>query len=226
MTVVAACVCGSDVAVVTLMVVGTLATAAGWFAVARHRASIWVVFGVTNGMLGVAALATRDVPLSPDVAAGTAALAGLAVGLALYGGTVAFVALVRRMPAFAKDVTDLYGRGTGLTLPVALVLASGVAAPGEELFWRGLFQQHIAQGSGRAVAAVATWLVYVAANAVSRSLPITAAAIVAGGVWVLLAAWTGGVLAALLCHVAWTGLMLAFPPPGGVRPSDAAQEVA
>jgi membrane protease YdiL (CAAX protease family) len=225
-TIVAACVCGSDGVVVALMVVGTLATGVGWYAVARRGASIWVVFALTNGMLGVAALATHRVPLSPDVAAGAAALAGLVVGVALYVGTVAFVALVRRVPTFANDVTDLYGRGAGTSLPVALVLAAGFAAPGEELFWRGLFQQHVALDRGRTVAAVATWLVYVAANAVSRSLPITAAAVVAGGVWVVLAAWTGGVLAALLCHVMWTGLMIAFPPPGGVRPSDAVVEAA
>lgn len=221
MTVVAACVCGSDAVVVTLMVVGAVATAAGWYAVARRGASIWVVFAVTNGMLGVAALATRRVPLSPDVAAGVAALAGLAVGLALYGATVGFVVLVQRVPAFARDVSALYARGAGMSLPVALVLGAGFAASGEELFWRGLFQQHISLESGRTVAAVATWLIYIGVNAVSRSLPITAAAVVAGGVWVLLAAWTGGVLAALLCHVVWTGLMLALPPPGGAAPADA-----
>jgi membrane protease YdiL (CAAX protease family) len=208
------------------MAAGATATAAGWYAVARRGASIWVVFGATNALLAVAALLTRRVPLTPRVAPGDAALAGLVAGLALYFGTVAFVIFARRWPAFAEHVTDLYGRGAGLSLPAALVLAVGLAAPGEELFWRGLFQQHLAEGSSRASAAAATWIVYVAANAVSRSLPITAAAVVAGGVWIALAAWTGGALAALLCHAVWTGLMIGFPPPGGARPSRSVREAA
>jgi membrane protease YdiL (CAAX protease family) len=220
----AACPCGSTAAVVTLMVVGAVATAAGWYAVAQRGASIWVVFGVTNSLLAIAAILTGRVPLSPQVGAGGAAVAGLGAGLALYLATVAFVTVARRWPAFAEDVTDLYGRGAGLSLPVAMVLAVGLAAPGEELFWRGLFQQHLAQGSSRASAAAATWLVYVAANAVSRSLPVTAAAVVAGGVWILLAAWTGGALAAVLCHALWIALMLGFPPPGGARPSGSLRE--
>jgi uncharacterized protein len=224
--VLAACPCGSAPAVVTLMTVGAVATGAGWYAVTRRGASVWVVFGLTNAILGVAAVTTRRVPLSPLVGRATALLAGLGAGLVLYLATVAFVTLVRRWPGFAKDVTALYGRASGLSLPVAMALAVGLAVPGEELLWRGLFQQHLAQGGSRVFAAAATWLVYVGANAFSRSLPITAAAIVAGGLWTVLAAWSGGVLAALVCHMVWTSLMLAFPPPGGVRPSEAVREAA
>jgi membrane protease YdiL (CAAX protease family) len=66
-----------------------------------------------------------------------------------------------------------------------------------------------------------SWALYVGANAVSASLPITAAAVVGGAVWTVLAGWTGGVLASVLCHVVWTALMLVVPPPGGIRPSSA-----
>ncbi len=219
MSLIAACPCTSTPAVVALMVAGALATGVGWYLVARRGASIWAVFGGLNALLAAAALLTRRVPLSPETAPLVSAAGGLAAGVALYAGTVAFVAIVRRWPSFARDVTDLYGRGTGLTLPVALGLAAGLAAPGEELFWRGLFQQHLAQSWGRAPAAAATWAAYVAANALGLNLPIAAAAVVGGATWVALAAWTGGVLASLICHVVWTGLMVAVPPPGGSRPA-------
>ena len=35
--------------------------------------------------------------------------------------------------------------------------------------------------------------------------------------WGALSLWTHGVLASVLCHVTWTGLMVALPP-GGARP--------
>src|SRR5439155_510402 len=38
-----------------------------------------------------------------------------------------------------------------------------------------------------------------------------------GGAWGLLALWTGGVLASLLCHAVWTGLMVGLPPPGATQ---------
>jgi hypothetical protein len=36
-------------------------------------------------------------------------------------------------------------------------------------------------------------------------------------VWGALALWTHGVLASLLCHGVWTGLMVTLPPGGAGR---------
>jgi membrane protease YdiL (CAAX protease family) len=91
----------------------------------------------------------------------------------------------------------------------------GVAVPGEELFWRGLVQGRLAEATSLATGAVLAWAGYVAANLAPMSLPIAAAAIVGGACWGALAWLTGGVLASLLCHAIWTGLMLAFPPGAG-----------
>ena len=43
---------------------------------------------------------------------------------------------------------------------------------------------------------------------------IIAGAVVGGVVWAGLTAWTGGVLACVLCHAVWIELMIALPPPG------------
>ena len=63
-----------------------------------------------------------------------------------------------------------------------------------------------------------------AVNAASGFLALVAGAVVGGAVWGALAWWTHGVLAPLLCHGVWTGLMLVRPPvrPGTRRSSRAA----
>jgi membrane protease YdiL (CAAX protease family) len=90
--------------------------------------------------------------------------------------------------------------------------------PGEELFWRGLFQPELAEAlDAPALAALVAWAAYVAANLPSRNLAIVAGAVVGGAVWSGLGWWSGGPLAPLVSHVAWTALMISYPV---VRPSE------
>jgi membrane protease YdiL (CAAX protease family) len=97
-------------------------------------------------------------------------------------------------------------------LPVAIVLGAAITAPGEELFWRGLFQSRLAGSLGWGLAALITWVASLAVYVGSGNLPIIAGAVVGGAVWGSLALWTHGVLASILCHSIWTALMLAVPP--------------
>jgi len=107
----------------------------------------------------------------------------------------------------------MYRKQGGLSLGVALFLSIALSVPGEELFWRGFFQGQLASSlEGRtAVAAVLAWIAFVLANLPSANLAIAAGAVVGGAAWVALTWWTGGVLAALACHIVWTGMMVAFP---------------
>jgi membrane protease YdiL (CAAX protease family) len=205
--------------IMALIVLGAVAVAMAWTLVAAGRVSIWLAMGTVNGALGLAALATGRDALAPRVSLGAATAVGLGAGVVLWGATVAFVLVVRRWPVFDRHVAAIYDQRRGLPLWLALLLAAGVTAPGEELFWRGLAQGHLAGSLGWLGAAVVVWAVYVAANAPSRNLPIIAGAVVAGAVWGALALWSHGVIASLLCHVGWTGLMLAAPPrtPGRSR---------
>ncbi len=200
--------------IIGIAVAGGLGVFVAWRLVALRKTSVWVALGLVEGAAGLAALAAGRTPLSPRVAAGWAALAGLGAGAALYGATVAFVLVVRRWPPFDRHVAEIYDQRKGLSLPAALVLAAGVTAAGEELFWRRLVQGRLAESIGWTMGALVTWGAYIVANAASRSLPILAGAIVSGAVWGVLALWTHGVLASLLCHSLWTALMLAFPPGG------------
>jgi membrane protease YdiL (CAAX protease family) len=111
-------------------------------------------------------------------------------------------------------VATLYAKQTGRSLPASLVVAALLTAPGEELFWRGLFQERLGEGTGRPAAAVLTWAICVAVYLFSESLPIIAGAVVGGLVWTGLALWTHGVLASVLSHSVWTAFMVAAPPGG------------
>lgn len=195
------------------MAAGALAVVVAWRIVSAGQATVWAAMGIALGAAGALALATGRVPISPRASSGWSALAGLVSGILLYAATAVFVLVVRRWPLFHRHVAEIYDQRRGSTLGAALGLA-GATAVGEELFWRGLFQGELVEPVGRVGGALITWAVYVAANASSGSLPILAGAVVGGALWGLLALWTGGVLASLLCHVAWTSLMLSRPPDG------------
>jgi hypothetical protein len=106
----------------------------------------------------------------------------------------------------------MYAQQEGVPLTAALALSLVLSVPGEELFWRGLFQPELADVSDSAVlGALIAWAAYVAANLPSRNLAIVAGAVVGGAVWTGLGWWSGGPLAPLVSHLTWTALMISFP---------------
>jgi membrane protease YdiL (CAAX protease family) len=117
-------------------------------------------------------------------------------------------------PALRRASRQIYREQGSLSTPAALLVSLALAAPGEELFWRGLFQGRLLSVFGSFGAALATLGCYVVVNASSGFLALVAGAVVGGGTWGLLAWWTHGVLAPLLCHAIWTSLMLLRPPDG------------
>ncbi len=202
-----------------LLVLGIAATWAGWWLVARRGASIWRVMPALYaalGILGVLVGASRSpeprargwygwTDTSVVVAAGW----GIASGLGLYLATRAAVAIAGRWEPFARHTAAQYELVGAVGLRAAVGLSFVVAA-GEELVWRLGIQHGL--GPDAAFAAGLTWAGYVAANAMSGSLPIIAGALVGGAVWGGAAWLTGGALAPLLSHVIWTTLMLVLPP--------------
>jgi hypothetical protein len=190
---------------------GPLLIAGAWLAVRRGRVSIWVAMAAVAGPLGAASLVV-GVRVEGELGAAVEAGVGIGAGLALYGATAAFMYLFRDWPVLARHTGEVYAWREGLPLWAALVLASLVVAPGEELLWRGVVQGRLAGPLSATAAAVACWGAYVAVNAVAGSLPILLGAAVGGAAWGALALWTDGVVASILCHAVWTGLMVAAPP--------------
>ena len=195
-----------------VIVVGALAEAFAWFVVVRGRRNIWRTLLPVLGLMGAAALATGSVRTSPRVAFAAAAAVGVAAGGALYVATRVFVRAVRGWRAFQEQSVNTYERRGDLSLSSALLLSVGVSALGEELFWRGLVQPELAHAvDGRVLGAALSYLAFVAANLPSANLAILGGAVVGGAVWTILGWWSGGFLASVCCHGAWTALMLAFP---------------
>ena len=190
---------------------GPLIVVGAWLAVRRGRVSIWVAMAAAAGPLGVLSL-VAGVRVEGELGAAVEAGVGIGAGLTLYGATAAFMYLARGWSVLARHTGEVYAWREGLPLWAALVLASLVVAPGEELLWRGLVQGRFSGLLSEAAAAAAAWGAYVAVNAAAGSLPILLGAAVGGAAWGALALWTDGVVASILCHVVWTGLMVAAPP--------------
>jgi membrane protease YdiL (CAAX protease family) len=203
--------------IVAVAVAGGLAEVAAWALVSVKHVRVWASLAVALLAAGVAALLTGRVSLSPRVSPALAVVVGAGTGLALFGATRAFVAIVSRpWPRFRRDVGVIYGQQGGWSLGATL-FAALVVQVGEEVFWRGLVQGRLAAATDRPTGAVLAWLAYVGANLPSANLPIVAGAVVGGAVWAALALWTGGILASVMCHAVWTECMIAFPPREALR---------
>ncbi|MFL5797736.1 MAG: type II CAAX prenyl endopeptidase Rce1 family protein [Actinomycetota bacterium] len=200
--------------IVVLIAAGAVAQAVVWRLVVARRVTVWVGMGVTMGALGALSLLTGREHLSPRVDLLPAAGVGVVSGVALFAATRVFVRFAVAWGTFRRHTVQIYGNRSSVSLPVALVVAVALSAPGEELFWRGLAGGRLATATGSLVAGAAVALGgYVAVSMASVNLPVVASAIVGGGLWSLLFAWTGGVLPGLCSHVAFTGLMILLPPP-------------
>jgi membrane protease YdiL (CAAX protease family) len=198
-----------------VMAIGALAEAVGWVLVSARSRSVWRLMPWILGGMGVAAVLVSPPVAAARVGVGEALGVGLGSGLVLYLGTLAFVVVASRTSTFGRAVASIYDEAAEVTLAASLVLSLAIMVPAEELFWRGLFQAHLDGSWPAAGAAVATWLAYTLVNAASLRPPIIAGALVGGGLWAALSAWSGGMLASFASHMLWTGLMLALPPGAG-----------
>jgi membrane protease YdiL (CAAX protease family) len=198
---------------VAVIVVGAIAQAVAWWFVSARGASIWASLAPVLAVSGAVALVVGRPALAGEQPVWLVVLVGVGTGLALFVATRVFIAVIGpRWRTFERHSRAIYRAGDD-DVPANAVLAAGAIAVGEELFWRGLTQQELASSLETvAAAAVLTWLGYVVVNAVSRNLAIVAGAIVGGAVWGALAWWSDGVLASMVCHGAWTAMMLARPP--------------
>jgi membrane protease YdiL (CAAX protease family) len=193
--------------VAAVLAAGVLVQAAMWRLIATRRLPFWPATSVTFAILGIAAVLVRP-PGSTDL---QSLVVGAGSGVVLYGATRVVVALLVRIPPFASSATEVYGRSGEIPGVAVWVLTLAIAIPGEELLWRGSVLSELQDATSVVVGAGIAWLGYVAVNAVSRNLAILAAAAVGGALWTLLGS-VHDVGAPIASHLAWTSLMLAWPP--------------
>ena len=195
-----------------LMALGGLAQIFAWRLLSVGALTIWTSSVPALAACGAAALISNRVSLSPNLSLAAAVPVGLLAGLFLFAATRTFLAVAAGSPTLRRASREVYAEQHDVPTALAVVLSLGLAVPGEELFWRGLFQGKASAAFGSFGGAVLTWVCYVVVNATSGLLALVAGAVVGGAVWGALAWWTHGVLAPLLCHAVWTGLMLVRQP--------------
>ncbi len=119
---------------------------------------------------------------------------GVASAVVLYGvfaaGRAAALAL---FPFAAAGIDQVYALRSGVSVARVVLLIGLVIGPGEELFWRGFFQERAGSGTGRASGLALTSLLYTSVHLASGNPML--------------------ILAAAVCGVFWGGLYLRFRSP-------------
>lgn len=190
------------------IVLGVILAAAAWGAMfVLRKDGFWTRAALAGAAIGLYAVAVEPTTIGhlfdrrhwvADIGV------GLASGALLY--TVFWVgeqALVMILPKLAGEVSDLYAV-RGQTRPWFMPLVLAIAAPGEELFFRG-FLQHQA---GVAIALA----VYGAVHLWERKAILVLAALLGGVWWGALLTWTGGLIAPVVSHVLWCFAIIVWRP--------------
>jgi len=102
-------------------------------------------------------------------------------------------AALELFPFAAADIGNIYALRSGAPLLRVVLLISLVIGPGEEIFWRGFFQENAGAGPGRAAGFILASLLYASAHLASGNIML--------------------ILAAAVCGVFWGGLYLRFRSP-------------
>jgi membrane protease YdiL (CAAX protease family) len=177
----------------------------GFFVLAVPICAAWMALSARAAAPGLPA---RLRPRPGDLAV------ALAVAAALYAGARVFLwaGCGGLTGALCGPVTSLLGRFEARAPGPALVLVL-LAAPAEELFWRGVVQERLARRLGRARGVAATTTIAAAAALASGEPLLALATLPTSAAWGALAAWRGSLAAPILSHAAWTLLVAVVARP-------------
>ena len=205
----------TELAVLVTSIVVAFAAFAYMFALPRP--GIWPRTWVAAGLLAATALGGLVVLGRFPGLVGPFTWTELAIGLLVGAGWLVlthlgYAVIARLFPAFGDQVRDLYLLGDEDTSRrmVGPIVAMGIA---EELLFRSVLQ-----GVGGMVLALA---VYTGVQVFERKWALALAALLGGIIWGALFAWRGGVVAPVVAHVLWTGMLTFVWPLGGApRPQE------
>ena len=201
-----------------VIVVGVLAQVVVWRLVARDRLPFWPAVATMFAVLGIGSLLAGDPGCCRETTPATASAVGVASGVVLFGAT----RVVVDMRDADTDVIEasrwstVYRRDEEVsTLAVSIAHAHVIAVPGEELFWRGLvlpeLQDATSSHDGRApdMGRGRRRDRGMGKHATARRRGRGRRAL--DGVGDV----ERRLVAPLVSHLVWTGLMLAWPPLAG-----------
>jgi len=156
--------------------------------------------------MSFAADANYAARLAADVKSGFARKMGWGLVCAgiLYGlFAVGRLAALKIFPFAASGIASIYGLRSGAgPFRVALLLGL-LIGPGEEIVWRGFFQEHLGRKAGRTVAFVLTASAYALVHAGSGNVMLVLAAAVCGVFWGMTYRLFRSPLVNIVSHAAW-----------------------
>jgi uncharacterized protein len=164
-------------------------------------AAVWIGGALISGPLQLGGISWRGRNQRPVIT-------GVTIGLLLGAVFVVGGLIAREMPAVSALITRvlLFAHQGSYLLIVVITLVNGVA---EELFFRGALYTAL----GRYHPVLISTILYTAATMASGNPMLGFAAIILGTVCALERRASGGVLAPVLTHFAWSLIMVLVLPP-------------
>jgi len=109
---------------------------------------------------------------------------GIASAAVLYGVfALGRIAALHIFPFAESGIGNVYALKAGVPALRIMVLIVVIIGPGEELFWRGFFQERAGATTSRAFGLALTGLLYTAVHLASGNLMLVLAAAVCGAFW-------------------------------------------
>lgn len=157
--------------------------------------AVWAAGAFASGPLHLGRIARRDVHIRP-------VMTPILIGLALAAVFVVGGLVVREVPFLADQVGDVVAFADAGSIPV-LVLITAITGAAEELFFRGA-----AYAATPRYSVLVTTVLYTLATYATGNVMLTFAAALLGVVVGLERRASGGILAPMLTHLAWSLSML------------------
>ena len=126
----------------------------------------------------------------------------------LFGNKLAPIIL----PGAKTQVGGIYSLGTGANKVFIFLLLFFITGPGEEIFWRGFFQDRLMERWGNVTGYLMTTALYAGVHVFSWNLMLILAALVAGAFWGFLYFWKRDLLAQIVSHSFWSAVIFAVVP--------------
>ena len=122
------------------------------------------------------------------------------------------VAALRIFPFAASGIWNVYALKTGVPVLRVVLLILFVIGPGEELFWRGFFQERTGATTSRSYGLALTALLYAAVHLASGNIMLVLAAAVCGLFWGWLYLRFRSPVLNLVSHTLWDlAVFVLFP---------------
>jgi uncharacterized protein len=119
------------------------------------------------------------------------------------------------LPGSKTQVGGIYSLGKETSKVLIFLFLLFITGPGEEIFWRGFFQDQLMNRWGSLPGFILTTLIYAGVHVFSYNLMLILAALVAGAFWGLLYLWKRELLVQITSHSFWSAVIFALAPIQG-----------